>query len=395
MAASVCCALAGAVALAFTVVPVLGSLFLSGESGKEEDRATALAVQWYRSVVMWSLTRRRPLLAGVLGLGVIAGVVSLRMGGEFMPQLDEGSILMQMFRPNSIGIDRSLAMQKRSELIIREFPEVAHVFARLGTQEIAVDPMGVNVSDTFIMLKPRGEWPKARGRRRRTKAELAEAIRKSLAGRMLGQNYLVTQPIQMRFNEMLGAATADIVVKVFGPDLGTLTDLTTQVRDVLARTRGAGDVEFSALGGTLAIQIEPDREALRRVGATVADVNEAVAAALGGREAGVLYDAFGRPVPIVVRLPEEQRESLEGLRALPVRAAGGTVARAAVARIKESEQVSTISREFGKRRMAVLVNPRDRDLAGYVREARERIAREIVLPEGYYVQWGGQFQNLA
>jgi len=395
MAVTVCLALAGALVFSLTLVPVLAGELLKGDPEGHGLLPMERMAALYRRALAWTFGRKW-IVAGTAGALIAAALlVFSRLGGEFLPVLDEGSFLFQPVRPNEISIDRSVEMQKRSDLIVRKFGEVERVFSRLGTAEIANDPMGVNTGDMFIMLKPRRKWPKSEGGRRRTKAQLGKAMLGALEKGMPGQEFLVTQPIKMRFDELLEGARADIAVKIFGPDFAVLNPLAERVKEALEKVPGAGDVEFEALGTAPAIDVRMDRAALTRYGVRPAAVNEAVSIGMGGGEAGVFYQEGKAPVPIVIRLPESMRESEEILAGLPVKVdGGGIVPLGKVAQIHSEDRVNTIVRERGRRRVAILVNLRGRDVESFAAEAGEKIKAGVKLPPGYTIEWGGQFKNL-
>jgi len=390
MAWTVIFALAGALVLALTLAPVLCSYFLSGDIREKDSRLLSWARQLYRPALEWALRARLAVVAGSLLLFVLALGVFMRLGAEFVPQLDEGSFAAHTMRTTSVGLDASIAMQEKAEKVLLEkFPEITATFSRIGTSEVATDPMGVNVSDTYIFYQPRSEWVSAS-----SKDELAEKMGAELSLRIPGQAYLFSQPIEMRFNEILEGTRADIAVKVFGEDYAEIERLAFAVREILEKVPGAAEVEFDALGKAPTLEIKPDRAALARYGIQASDVNEAVEIALSGREVGVLIDG-NRRYPIVVRMPGELRKSLDQIRRIPVRTSGeGLVELARVADIRVEEQVNSISREFGRRRAAIMVNLRGRDVESFVREARQKVRDEISLPSGYSIEFGGQFKNL-
>ncbi len=395
MAATVCLALTGAFALSFTVIPAVAGLVLSGRTRDEEFSLLTRVRRWYAGALERVLGHTRIVLATAVLVCALAGVLFTRLGGEFMPELDEGDLVLQVLRPPSVGLDRVLAMQRKTDRIVLEFAEVRNVFTRIGTND-PMDPMSLAITDLFIMLKPRAEWPRIDGRRR-TKAELSEAIQAALAARIAGQSYAATQPIKMRFDELLEGARADIVVKIFGPEYLVLNDLATKVKGVLdaAVTVPGGEVEFEPAGNTPTIEIVPERAAMLRHGVRLADLNEAVGIALGGREAGELVVPGEPPVPIVVRMPEDARGDDDRIAQIPVSAAGGgSLPLGRVATIEHVERVNTIVRELGQRRLALLVNLESRDLEGFVRNAKEQLKQAVPLPEGYRIEWGGQFEHL-
>jgi cobalt-zinc-cadmium resistance protein CzcA len=296
--------------------------------------------------------------------------------------------------PASVGIDTSLAQQKKAEkVLLEEFPEIAYVFSRIGTAEVQTDPMGPNLSDTFIFFGPQEKWRKVNGRRI-TKEELAEAMAKAAEAKGLGLSAPITQPIEMRFNELLEGARADIAVKIFGQELAVLEKAQTDARGILEKIPGTGDVEFDAFGKAPVLEITLNRTNMTRYNVHAAEVNKVVAASLGGANVGSFIEG-NRRFDIVVRMPEEQREKLEQLDKLPLRTSdGGLIPLGKVANISMVERVGTINREAGQRRAALLVNLRGRDVQTWVNEAQQKLAAELKLPDGYFLEFGGQFKNL-
>ena len=300
-----------------------------------------------------------------------------------------------MVRSTSAGLDASVEMQTAAERVLRElFPEVTHTFARIGTDEVASDPMGPNVSDAYIMLKPRDQWRLVEGRRI-DREELAVLMSTELSKRIIGQTYLFSQPIQMRFNEILEGTRADVALKIYGPDYLTLERLAGETMQVLDGIRGTGAAEPDAIGQAPAIEIGPRRDALVRFNVTTAEINTAMETAFAGRPVGQFIEG-NRRTPVVVRLAEASRLDPQAISRLPVSTSeGGLLTLGQVAEVRSSLQVSTLVRENAQRRVGVLVSVRDRDLESYVNEARAKLAEKLVLPAGYQLEFGGQFENLA
>jgi cobalt-zinc-cadmium resistance protein CzcA len=317
-----------------------------------------------------------------------------RLGSEFIPQLDEGDLTLQFIRSSSAGLPASLDLQLKSERILRdEFPEIRHVFSRIGTAEIALDPMGPNVADTYVMLHPPERWRRLNGKRV-TKERLAEMMHHSLAGKVPGQAYLISQPIQMRFNEIMAGARADLLCKIYGDSFEEWVRLAGQVRDVLRSIRGGQESEFDAVGRVPMLEITPKRDALRRYNVHSREINQVIHTALAGEEVGTLIEG-NRRFPIVVRLNESRRADIERMTALPLRTdEGGLLTLGQVAHINVVEQVGVIARENTQRRVGILANVRGRDTAGFVEEASRAIQERVKFPEGYYFEFGGQFENL-
>ncbi|EIQ00091.1 heavy metal efflux pump, cobalt-zinc-cadmium [Opitutaceae bacterium TAV1] len=394
MAFTVVFALIGALVLALTVVPVLCSFLMTGKVSEEDNVVIRLAKRVYTPVLHFSLRMRWLLLVLATGVFAFSLWVFGRLGAEFIPQLDEGSLAAQMIRTTSIGLTPSMEMQKAAERVMLEkFPEVTHTFSRVGTSEVATDPMGVNVGDSYILMKPPSEWRKVDGRTV-TKEELTNLMSEELATRFPGQSYLFSQPIQLRFNELLSGSRADIAIKVFGDDYDTLEKVAGEIREIVEKIPGAADVEFDAAGKAPVLQIVLNRAAMARYNVQADAVNRVIGTAFAGHESGVIVDG-NRRYPIITRLAEAARQDFAAVGDLPVRTAdGGTVALRQVADVSVTESVNTITREAFQRRMAIQVNLRGRDVQGFVDETREKIAAGIEMPDGYFVEYGGAFKNL-
>ena len=388
MAITVMMALVGALVLALTLMPVLCSYFLGGEIEERDSRLVTFFKNIYTPLLLRALRRRWIFVSGALILFIASLFILNRMGKEFIPQLDEGSFATHMIRTTSIGLDKSVEMQIASEkVLLKKFPEVTYTFSRIGTAEVATDPMGVNVSDSYIFYKPQNEWTTAR-----SKEELAGLMSKELGIQVPGQAYLFSQPIEMRFNEILEGTRADIAVKVFGDQYDEIERIATEVREILEKVPGSAEVEFDALGKAPLLEISPDREAMKRYNVHVSEINEAVSTALAGMESGVVIDG-NRRYPVVVRLPEDIRNDMQVMKSLPVRTSeGGLLTLGQVAEFTVGEKVNSISRELGQRRAAIMVNLRGRDVTSWVEEAREK-TDQIKLPPGYRIEYGGQFKN--
>jgi cobalt-zinc-cadmium resistance protein CzcA len=345
-------------------------------------------------IVLRGALRMRGLVVAVAVL-LFAGSLWLfgRLGAEFIPQLDEGALSIQMIRGNSVGLEASVDLQKQSERLLRaKFPEISHLFARIGTAEIATDPMGPNVADTYIFFHPRETWRTIDGRPA-MKAELAELMRRELVSAIPGQTYLFTQPLQLRFNEIMAGARADLSLKIHGESFDEMERLALEALGILRGVRGGGDVEFEALGRVPMLEITPKRDVLQRLNLHADVINTVVAAALGGEEAGTLIEG-GRRFDVVVRLPESRRLDLAALRELPVMTAEVNVPLSRIAEVNAADRVGTINREHAQRRIAILINVRGRDTEGFVNEASEQLRARMTLPPGYYFEFGGQFENL-
>jgi len=394
MAITVIFALVGALALALTLMPALCSYLLGGNIKEEDSFLVRIAKKIYAPLLNFSLRARWFVVAIAVGLFALAVVVFGRLGAEFVPQLDEGSFATHMIRTTSIGIDASIDMQTRGEkLLLEKFPEVAYTFSRLGTAEIASDPMGVNVADTYIMFSPVEKWRKVNGQPI-SKEALAALMTEELGKHLPGEGHLFSQPIKMRFNEILEGTRADIAVKVFGEDFTVIEKIAGEVREILEKIPGASDVEFDALGKSPLLEIVPKREAMSKYNLHAAELNRVVNTALAGQSVGMLIEG-NRRFDIVVRLSEELRGKIDDLKRLPVRVDdGGLLTLGQVADFKMVEQVAAISREYSQRRAAIMVNLRGRDVESFVLEAQQKVASQIKLPDGYTIEFGGQFKNL-
>lgn len=396
MALTVILALAAAFVLSLTLVPALIAISLSGRVREEENRFVAFLKRVYRQVLRRVIGSPSPVIAVAIVLFVAASFGFTQLGREFIPSLDEKNVALTVFRIPSTSLTQSQAMQFAVEKAVSRFPQVAFVFSRTGTAEVATDPMPPNASDTFIILKPHDQWPD----RSMTKELLIEEISKAVS-RLPGNLFEFTQPIQMRFNELLAGVRGDIAVKIFGDEFEPMLRAAGEVATSLRAVPGAADVKVEQVGGLPVLEIKVDKAAIARRGLSVAEVQDVIGAAIGGQEAGVVFEG-DRSFDIIVRLPENVRSDLEALANLPValpRATPNAPVQSLplnrVAKFSFSEGPNQISRENGKRRIVVTANVRGRDLASVVDEAQQRIARTVRLPAGYWMDWGGQSENLV
>lgn len=393
MASTFVIAVIGALILSFTTAPALASLLLSGNTEDKEPKLMTLFQKYYSPLLELAIKKRKETIAIGAGAVVIGVILFATRGAEFLPQLSEGSFAFHMIRPVNISLTQSVGFQEKAEILVKEFEEVADVFSRIGTSEVATDPMGVNVSDTYIMLKPRSEWPKVDGSRR-SYEELVQAIIAKLEKYLPGQNYLASQPIQMRFNELLEGVRADVAIKIFGPDLKTLMSTAQEVQEAVSQVRGAGDVEADMAGTSPVFQITAKSDLLSSYGASLSDVLESISVALGGEQAGHIY-AGDRKYPLVVRLNEKDREDLDVIENLPIGLSGNaTTPLSSLAKMGFQETFGSINRENSSRRSTVMVNLRGRDTESFVKEAQAVVAKKVKIPNGYYLEWGGNFKNL-
>lgn len=394
MALVVMLALGGSLVLAVTLMPVLCSFLLGGRIQEKDNWLVTLTKRLYAPLLNLGLRFRFLIVLPMLLLFGSSIWVFSRLGSEFIPQLDEGDFAFQLIRSSSAGLSSSLDLQKQSEAIIRrDFPEVKEIFSRIGTAEIATDPMNPNVSDTYLMLKPREQWRK-QSSKPITKEQLGELIRKTLLDQVPGQSILVTQPIQMRFNEIMAGARADLVCKIFGDNYDELERLAGEIRTVISNIRGGGETEFDSIGKNPMIEIQPNREAMRKYNVHADELNRLIETALAGTEVGMLIEGNRRNA-IVVRLAEDHRSDLEGLKRLVLRTDdGGMLALGQVAKIVLVPQPVQIARENAQRRVSILINVRGRDTEGFVEESTRLIREKVNFPDSYYFEFGGQFQNL-
>lgn len=388
MAYTVVFALLGALILTLTLTPALCSMFLSGDTREKHNPIMAFFDRVYRPVLNFSLRARLPIVAGAVAILVGAGLLFGRLGSEFIPQLDEGSFDVHAVRLRTVGVAESTQLIVATEKAIKMVPEVTTVFSRIGTQEVATDPMPVSTGDTYVMLKPRDQW-----RPGMTRDKLIKDIQARLDA-VPGQSYGFSQPIQDRFSELVGGVKADVGIKVFGDDLNALRQKANEIAAVISRVPGAEDVQVEQVDDVPILQIRIDRQAIARVGVNVADVQDWVQTALGGQPVGQVIEGDKR-FDITVRLPESVRADVDAVKALPIATpGGGSVPLSSLASIQTAAAPAQISREHGQRRVVVQLNVRGVDLGTFVPQAQAAVARKVKLPEGYYLEWGGQFENL-
>lgn len=411
MALTVLLALTGAAILSMTAVPAAVALLVTGRVAEKENFLMRGAQRLYAPTLEFAIRMRFVMVGLAILMVAVTGVAASRMGGEFIPSLDEGDIAMHALRIPGTSLTQSVQMQEALEKAIKEFPEVKEIAAKIGTAEVATDPMPPNVADNFIMLKPRSEWPDPK----RPKADLVAAMQKRVA-EIPGNNYEFTQPIQMRFNELISGVRSDLGVKIFGDDLDTLLSIANKVQSVVQSVPGAADVRTEQVSGLPMLTVKPNRAALARYGISLAEMQAVVEIAVGGKEAGLVFEG-DRRFDIVMRLPEHLRVDVDALSSLPIpipQPVAGTsensrksivqtgigtaapyVPLSAVAEIEIAPGPNQISRENGKRRVVVTANVRDRDLGSFVAEVQREVAAKVKLPAGYWIGWGGQFEQLV
>ena len=397
MAFTVVVALLGALVLSVTFVPAAVALFVTGRVEEKENRLMRWSSGVYRPALRTAMRNKAPVVAAAAVIVVLSGLGATRMGSEFIPSLDEGDIALHALRIPGTSLTQAIEMQAVLENRLKAFPEVERVFAKIGTAEIATDPMPPNVADNFVMLKPRAQWPDPG----RSKADLVAAMQKA-AEEIPGNNYEFTQPIQMRFNELISGVRSDVAVKIFGDDLEALLESGEAVSRVLESVPGAADVKVEQVSGLPVLTVKMDRSRIARYGLSVGEVQEAIEIAVGGKEAGQVFEG-DRRFDLLVRLPERLRTDMEALKRLPIAlpAINGTDSRARYVTLGEISTFdlapgpNQISRENGKRRVVVTANVRGRDLGSFVAELQQRVARDVKLPAGYWLSYGGTFEQLA
>lgn len=388
MAFTVVFALIGALLLTLTLVPALASIFLSGDTREGHNPIMGLFDRLYRPALGWAMARRGWVVAGALALLGFSGFLFTRLGSEFIPQLDEGSALIQPVRLRTVDDKETLSLVTQMERKLKEVPEVTTVFSRSGTPEVATDPMPLSITDSYIMLKPRDQW-----RPGLTKEKLIAEMEEE-ANEVPGQGYAFSQPIQLRFSELVSGVKADVAVKVFGEDLDELKKLADKTAAVLRKLPGAADVAVEQVDDIPVLQIDINRSAIARLGVSVDDVQTLVSTALGRTPVGQIVEGDKR-FPLVVRFPDSVANSTDEIAALPIPTReGGSVPLSSVATIVNKPAPAQISRDGGKRRVVVQLNVRGRDLGSFIAEAQSAVQSQIRPPEGYYLTWGGQFENL-
>jgi heavy metal efflux system protein len=394
MAYTVIMALFGAMALSVTFVPAAVAIFLGGNISERENPLVRWAKTAYRPLLRFALAQRSVVVAVATSLVVLCGILATKMGSEFMPSLDEGDIALHALRIPGTSLTQAIAMQHELERKIKAFPEVKGVFAKIGTAEVATDPMPPSVSDGFVILKPRSEWPNPR----RPKADFVHELEDSLR-KLPGNNYEFTQPIQMRFNELIAGVRSDVAVKVFGDDMETLVEVGKNLEHLLTSIAGASDVKVEQVTGLPLLTLHLNRPAMARYGLNAKEVQDVIEIAIGGKSAGEIFEG-DRRFELLVRLPESIRGDIEALKDLPVPlpnkdgSGSGYIPLGTVVDFTIAPGPNQISRENGKRRIVVTANVRGRDIGSFVAEIQQRIEEEVEIPAGYWVTWGGQFEQM-
>lgn len=395
MAFTVVTALIGAMILSVTFVPAAVALFIGKRVTEKENVLIRGAKRVYGPALDVVMANKPAVLTFAVVAVVLSGLIGSRMGSEFVPSLNEGDFAIQALRSPATSLTQSVEMQQQLERkLVKEFPEIERVFARTGTAEVAADAMPPNISDAYVMLKPREQWPDPD----KPREQLISEVQAS-AAELPGSNYEFSQPIELRFNELISGVRSDVAVKIFGDDMDVLNATAAEVAEVLKAVPGASGVNVEQTTGLPMLTVDIDRERLARYGLSMSEVQEAVAVAIGGREAGTLFQG-DRRFDIIVRLPDAIRGDLDAIERLPIllpNAGGGAasyVPLGDVASLDIAPGPNQISREDGKRRIVVTTNVRGRDIGSFVAEAEQRLREQVSIPAGYWTDWGGTFEQL-
>jgi len=397
MAFTVVIALLGAMLLSITFIPAAVAMFIRGKVAETENALMRGARRFYAPVLDAVMANKPVVLSFAAVAVILSGLLATRMGSEFVPSLNEGDFAIQALRIPGTSLSQSVAMQQQLERTLKEkHPEIDRVFARTGTAEIAADPMPPNISDGYIMVKPESQWPAPK----KSREELLAAVQATIA-QIPGSNYEFSQPIQLRFNELISGVRSDVAVKLFGDDMAVLNNTAQRISSVLAQVPGAAEVKVEQTTGLPMLTVNIDREKTARFGLNVADVQDAVATAVGGKEAGTLFQG-DRRFDIVVRMPERLRSDPEAIKRLPIslprtdnrNGRAAFIPLGEIASLELAPGPNQISREDGKRRIVISANVRGRDMGSFVSDAEARINAQVKIPAGYWMTWGGQFEQL-
>ena len=392
MAFTVVIALVAAMLISVTFIPAAIALFVTGRVQEKENKVMQWAKKIYTPVLDWTLLNKAVVLTLAVTTVVLSGLLLTRMGSEFVPSLDEGDIALHALRIPGTSLSQAITMQQELEKTIKTFPQVDKIYAKLGTAEIATDPMPPSVADTFLILKPRSQWPDPSLTKNAFIAQLQAAVAK-----VPGNNYEFTQPIQMRFNELISGVRSDVAVKVFGDDLESMTETAEKIAEVLESTQGNADVKVEQTTGLPVLTVNIDREKIARLGVNMQDIQTAVSIAMNGAHAGAVYDG-DRRFDIVVRLDATQRLDTQMLERLPIKLNVNdsvTYMRLSeLATLDVAQGANQFSRANGKRNVVVTANVRNRDIGSFVAEAQAGIAANVSIPAGNWLEWGGTFKQL-
>lgn len=394
MAITVVMALVSAMLLSITFVPAAIAIFLKGEVKETEQPIITWAKKVYIPTFKWAMLNKALVITIAASSVLLSSLLATRMGSEFIPSLNEGDIALHALRIPGTSLTQAINMQKELEMTIKSFPQVDKVYAKLGTAEIATDPMPPSVADVFIILKPKSKWPDSHLSKNALITQLQEAVSK-----VPGNNYEFTQPIQMRFNELISGVRSDVAVKVFGDDMSLMNDTANDISDVLSSIQGGEDIKVEQTTGLPILTVNIDRQKIARLGVNVTDVQSAISVAMNGRQTGTLFNG-DRRFSIVVRLSEEVRADIGAFERLPIRIGGkhgnpAYLQLGEVASIDIALGANQFSRENGKRNVVITANVRDRDIGSFVEEAQQRIQQSVKIPAGYWLKWGGTFEQLA
>jgi heavy metal efflux system protein len=389
MAMTVVFALLGSLILSLTYIPAAMTYILRGHVSEKESLIIRFAKHWYRPALGFTMRYRAPAVALATAMVLISAAIFALLGSEFIPRLDEGSIAIESRLLPSVSLTQSIQSYSEAERVLKAFPEVTRVVTKIGRAEVATDPMAVDSADIFVDLKPPSEWTSAHGRE-----DLYGQMAEALERRVPEGAFSFSQPIEMRMAELIAGVRSDIAIKVFGDDLDKIRETAEQIARVVARVPGAADVKVEQVSGLPQLQVKPDRAAIARYGINVEDVNSIVESIVAGEEAGQVYEGEKR-FDLVVRLGPESSRNVEAIRNLIIPAANGArVPLSELADISVTEAPAQVSRDDTRRRIAVELNVRGRDIGSFVSEAQKEIEKQVQLPAGYYTKWGGQFENL-
>ena len=395
MAFTVVTALIGAMLLSVTFIPAAIAIFINGRVTEKENILMSWAKRAYLPIFNWTMVNKAVVLTFAIVSIILSGLMVSRMGSEFIPNLNEGDILLQAIRIPGTSLSQAIKIQSDIERTVKKFPEVKQVFSKIGTDEIASDPMPPNMADNFVILKPKSEWPNPD----LSKEELIAKIKLAVEA-VPGNNYVIGQPIQDRFNEMISGVRSDVGIKIFGDDIEVMNRTAEKIAQILRSIQGGKDVNIEQTGGLPVLTVEIDHQKIARLGINVTDVQDVVSTAMSGRQAGTLFQG-DRRFDIVVRLPESIRTDMTAFKQLPLRLPQSTndtkpvyVQLSDVASLNIAPGPNQFSRENGKRRVVITANVRDRDIGSYVAEAQQRIERDVKIPAGYWLNWGGTFEQL-
>jgi heavy metal efflux system protein len=393
MALTVVIALIGAMLFSVTFIPAAVAIFINGKVEEKEQYLIRLAKRGYQPIYKVVMDNKPLVLTLAVASVVLSGLLTTRMGSEFVPSLNEGDIALHALRIPGTSLSQAIEMQKELEHTVKLFPQVDTIFAKIGTAEVASDPMPPNVADNFVMLKPKSEWPDPS----LSKSDLTAQIQKAVNA-VPGNNYEFTQPIQMRFNELISGVRSDIAVKIFGDDMDIMNNKAKEISEVLSKIQGGEDIKVEQTTGLPILTVNINRQKIARLGVNVSEVQDAVAIAMNGKETGTVFQG-DRRFDIVVRLSEKLRTDMDSFKRLPIKILNGSdtpvyLQLGEVATIDIAPGPNQFSRENGKRNVVVTANVRDRDIGSYVAEAQQLVQKEVKIPAGYWLNWGGTFEQL-